>query len=135
MVDFVSLATWLHEPQPEALEVLEEPSVVIEEAQPADERQEQQDEDALLDEVCARLRRFRAMLDDAFAYVRERGTPAAPLRVRVHPTQLSSARAIGLPLAPDAQLREEEAVIELRCGSIDAQLSVPFARLLTQHQS
>ena len=75
------------------------------------------------------------MLDDAFAYVRERGTPGAPLRVRVHPAQLSSAQTLGLPLAIDAQLHEDEAVIELRCGSIDAQLSVPLARLLAKHRS
>lgn len=132
MSEFLSLATWL---RPAGPQTMDEPVAVSEEAEPFEKYEGYAPEDTLVDDVCARVRRFRAMLDDAFAYVRERGAPVAPLRVRVHPTQLSSAQTVGLPLTTDARLREEEAILELRCGSIDAQLSVPLVRLLAKPQS
>lgn len=131
MSEFVSLATWLHQAEPQ---IVDEPIAVPEEAELVEEHRDAP-EDVLVDDVCARVRRFRAMLDDAFAYVHKHRAPAAPLRVRVHPAQLSSAQSVGLPLIGDAQLREDEAVIELRCGSIDAQLSVAFVRLLGEHRA
>ncbi len=131
MAEFVALASWLREPlardepmvfqEPVALEG--EPDVVT---CPTPEH-------VLIDDVCARVRRFRAMLADAFDYVQERGTASAPLTIRVHPARQSTAQTIGLPLVADPQLGEEEAVIELRCGSIDARLQVPILCLLAEH--
>lgn len=131
MAEFVALATWLRGPLPAAEQpIVEEPAVLAIEPDVVQEPEPERPEDALLDEVCGRLRRFRAMLDDAFDYVQERGTPTTPLRVRVHPMHLAAASAIGLPLVADGELPDEEAVIELRCGSIEARLHVPIAQLL-----
>jgi len=124
MAEFVSLATWLREP---TAEVVKEPILAIDEPAHVEEHAP---EDALVDDVCAGVRRFRAMLADAFDYVKERGAPTTPLVIRVHPAEMAAAAAIGLPIVDDKQLRQEEAVIELRCGSIDARLHVPLARLL-----
>ncbi|MGB6985367.1 MAG: hypothetical protein WBD74_05235 [Candidatus Aquilonibacter sp.] len=131
MAEFVTFASWLREPP-----AIEEPAVLQEpvalEIQP-EVGTALVPERALIDDICARVRRFRAMLADASDYVHERGAPRAPLTVRVHPAQQSLAEAIGLPLVADTQLGEEEAVIELRCGSIDARLQVPIRCLLAQH--
>lgn len=131
MAEFVPLASWLREPTAvqEPLAVIEEPRAL--EAEP-EAAQAPAPEDELIDDVCARIRRFRAMLDDAFDYVHERGEPKAPLTVRVHPAQVAAAQGIGLPLVADVQLRQEDAVIELRCGSLDAQLRVPLCDLLAE---
>ena len=127
MAEFVSLATWLREPlaAPVPLVVAEAPdtSADVEEVFPSEE-------DVLIDDVCARIRRFGAMLADAFDYVKERGAPTTPLAIRVHPVQVARAAGIGLPIVDDAQLRQEDAVIELRCGSIETRLHVPLAQLL-----
>jgi hypothetical protein len=131
MDEFVSLARWLREPAagdesqpaPEELRVVEAEPEAVEAPAPQDE---------LIDDVCARIRRFRAMLDDAFDYVHERGEPKAPLTVRVHPARMAYAQGIGLPLLSDMQLREEEAVIELRCGSLEGRLRVPLSHLLEE---
>jgi hypothetical protein len=127
MSDFVALVNWLREtpasPEPVAIEeppLIEE---VIPDCEPAPE-------DDLIDDVCARVRRFRAMLADAFDYVQTRGEPQAPLRIRVHPSQLAHAEVIALPLVADSQLGEKDALIELHCGSISARLQVPLERLL-----
>ncbi len=131
MVEFVSLASWLREPA-----TTEEPFAVIEEPQVLEPEPEAVEapapQDELIDEVCARIRRFRAMLDDAFDYVHERGEPKAPLTVRVHPSRMAAAQGIGLPLVADEQLCQEDAVIELRCGSLGAQLRVPLSHLLAE---
>lgn len=130
MPEFVSLANWLREPlvAPEPV-AIEEPVALMEEVLPAGPAPG----DELIDDVCARVRRFRAMLDDAFDYVQARGEPKVPLRIRVHPAQLAQAEGTGLPLVADAQLGNEDAVIELHCGSIDARLQVPLERLLVEH--
>ena len=132
MAEFVALTSWLRGPLPAAgPPIVEEAETLAVEPDVAEGPEPESSlEDALLNEVCGRLRRFRAMLDDAFDYVQERGTPKTPLCVRVHPLHLAAANAIGLPLIADGELRAEEAVIELRCGSIDARLHVPIVRLL-----
>jgi hypothetical protein len=132
MAEFVSLARWLREPVP-----LDEPPAVIVEPRALESRPETVEasapQDELIDDVCARIRRFRAMLDDAFDYVQERGEPKAPLTVRVHTARMAEAKGIGFPLVADMQLREEDAVIELRCGSLDARLRVPLCDLLAEN--
>jgi hypothetical protein len=131
MAEFVLLTNWLREGEPPPAEPpVVEATVAVEIDVEIEEPSLPPEEDVLLDDVCARLRRFRAMLDDAFDYVQERDEPTTPLTIRVHPTLLAAAERIGLPLAGDERLREEDAVIELHCGSLDAQLLVPLARLL-----
>jgi hypothetical protein len=133
MAEFVTLARWLRDPTPEAVTetiVIEEPPAVVESSSAVVDASVPEDE--LIDDVCARVRRFRAMLAEALEYVQSCGEPAVPLRIHVHPAQLAKAAAIGLALAADAQLAEEEAIIELHCGSIDARLHVPLERLLVE---
>jgi ATP synthase in type III secretion protein N len=71
MAEFVAFANWLREPRP-----LEEPIVSQEppalEAEP-DVVTAQVPEHAPIDDMCARVRRFRATLEDAFEYLREAG--------------------------------------------------------------
>ena len=128
MAEFVALTSWLHLAEPEP--AVEEPPIVLEEPSPAVEVHAADDE--RFDDVCARVRRFAAMLADASDYVQQRGEPREPLRIRVHPSRFAQIGTIGLPSVADAQLDEDEAVIELRCGSIDTELYVPLRRLLAQ---
>jgi ATP synthase in type III secretion protein N len=68
MAEFVSLTSWLREPpavtEPEIVEVPLE--LEISAADPTPEHE-------LIDDVCARMRRFSAALDDAFEYLRASG--------------------------------------------------------------
>jgi seryl-tRNA synthetase len=52
-----------------------------------------------------------------------------PLRVRVHPDE-AVGLSCGVPVVGDERLRYGDAVIELRCGSVDATLGVRFASVL-----
>jgi len=52
-----------------------------------------------------------------------------PLRVRVHPDE-AAGLSCGVPVVGDERLRYGDAVIELRCGSVDATLGVRFASVL-----
>ena len=52
-----------------------------------------------------------------------------PLRVRVHPGE-AVGLSCGVPVVGDERLRYGDAVIELRCGSVDATLGVRFASML-----
>lgn len=133
MAEFVALATWLRAPQAEV--ALEEPPIAVEVPPPVVEAAAGAEHDELLDDVCARVRRFRAMLADAHDYVQQRGEPREPLRVRVHPSRRTQADGLGLPCVDDAQLDPDEAVIELTCGSIDTRLLIPFRRLFAQRDA
>lgn len=52
-----------------------------------------------------------------------------PLRVRAHPGE-AAGLSCGVPVVGDERLRYGDAVIELRCGSVDATLGVRFASVL-----
>lgn len=52
-----------------------------------------------------------------------------PVRVRVHPDEAASI-SCAVPVAADERLRAGDAVIELRCGSVDATLGVRLASVL-----
>lgn len=52
-----------------------------------------------------------------------------PLHVRVHPDDAASVRC-GVPVAADERLNPGDAIVELRCGSIDASLAIRLAALL-----
>ena len=56
----------------------------------------------------------------------KRFAAAEPLRVRVHPHDAQGLH-LALPIRPDESLRPGDAVIELRCGSIDASLGARLA--------
>jgi flagellar biosynthesis/type III secretory pathway protein FliH len=51
-----------------------------------------------------------------------------PLRVRVHPSDAGFSCA--LPVVPDERLRSGDAVMELRCGTVDAALGVRLATVM-----
>ena len=130
MPDFVALETWLRGPVPVAGEEQRVEEEDREQAEAAIADEPVVPEELLFDDVCGRVRRFRAMLDDAFDYVQERGTPSAPLSVHVHPARCTQAASLGLPVLADPQLHDDQAVLAVRCGSIDARLGVPLERLL-----
>jgi flagellar biosynthesis/type III secretory pathway protein FliH len=52
-----------------------------------------------------------------------------PLRVRVHPDE-APMLSCALPVVADERLRSGDAVIELRCGSVDATLGVRLAAVM-----
>lgn len=51
-----------------------------------------------------------------------------PLLVRVHPTEVPLITC-ELPVVADERLRKGDALVELRCGSVDASLGIRFATL------
>jgi flagellar biosynthesis/type III secretory pathway protein FliH len=158
MPKFVTLGAWLNREEPllipagdevEAF-VPQEPTLV-----------EPSPDDELIADVCARVRRFRAMLDDALdrtladllreiavdvvgrelllapadlaAIVRRARDRCAeiPVAVRVHPSQ-QLLGDFDVPVLPDPLLRSGDVQIELRSGSIDARLGVRIEQMLVR---
>jgi flagellar biosynthesis/type III secretory pathway protein FliH len=66
-----------------------------------------------------------AIVDRALARCSSEG----PLRVRVHPNDAASVRS-GIPVAGDEHLQRGDAIVDLRCGSIDASIAIRLAALL-----
>lgn len=52
-----------------------------------------------------------------------------PLRVRVHPSEAASL-SCSIPAIGDERLRPGDAIVELKCGSVDATLGVRLAQIL-----
>ncbi|HTU69655.1 MAG TPA: FliH/SctL family protein [Candidatus Baltobacteraceae bacterium] len=156
---FVPLAVWLRPTIEQEVPALAEPSAV--EEAPAAEPADQTDAELVLD-ICARVRRFRAMLDDALEHcvqelLREiavdvvgRELQSAPAdidaivrRARERCSQSpplavrvhpSQAQLLRLdvPVLADPRLRSEDVMIDVHAGSIDATLGVRIERLLEE---
>ena len=88
----------------------------------------------LLGEVAAtvvgrELQTAPAELQSIVERVLERFAQEEPVRVRVHPDDVQRL-AIAVPVCPDAALMPGDAVVDVRCGSVDASLGIRFAALL-----
>ncbi|HTV91110.1 MAG TPA: FliH/SctL family protein [Verrucomicrobiae bacterium] len=158
MPEFIALAAWLR-PQAPATDArtcvdeteLEPPPVPV-----------PFEEEAIAD-VVSRARRFRAMLADALdrtlndllrdiaaevvgrelhaapadlqrivQRALERAAHELPVAVRVHPSQLGLLR-LDVPVVADANLRSNDACIDVRSGTIDATLGVRIEHVLAAY--
>jgi Flagellar assembly protein FliH len=114
-----------------------------------------------VDDAIGEVKRFRAALEDAVACrldellrdiasdVLARELALAPcdvraivaqtlarhstdaVRVRVNPHEVAIAEPAGIPVVADEALRAGDAVIETRCGTIDASFGVRLDRILS----
>jgi flagellar biosynthesis/type III secretory pathway protein FliH len=62
----------------------------------------------------------------------ERYAGDTPLKLRVHPDDLSTVESLEVPAAVDPQLRRGDVTLDLRSGSIDASLHARLESLLSQ---
>lgn len=159
MPEFVALAAWLRKEAP-AIIVEEEP-LVFQDVQDEPVPYKTPLDDELVADVCAHVRRFRAMLAEALdrsladllreiaidvvgrelllapvdleAIVRRARERCAeiPVAVRVHPAQ-QRLHDFDVPVLLDPSLRSDDVQIELRSGSIDARLGVRIEQMLAR---
>ncbi len=90
--------------------------------------------DVAVDVLARELQLAPASIDVIVERALQRYFSEAPMRVRVHPAQ-ADALTCSVPVVADERLREGDAVIELRCGCVDAGLGARLAGVLAALRS
>lgn len=151
---FISLASLLFETQPAAVQNAPAEAAVHEPEESAELREAWQalarevrlfrarleDElaialDALLPDLAAdvlgrELRLQPVDLANIVSAAVARYAHEEPLRVRVHPSDAGSMAGLAVEVLCDGEIRRGDAILELRCGTIDATLGARLDELL-----